>query len=233
MREPSKPQTAAAGARARREARAGGGVLPEGALEATRRVTHALSRLVWRIRYAGLEHIPQQDESGGLIVAANHQTYVDPFWVSVPVRRPLRFLAWDGAFTWPLAGRAMRMLGAWPLQVEGGGDAAAIRRALQWLRGGGALVIFPEGGRAEADGALARFKNGAARMALEAGVPILPVTIRGGQRVWPRGQRLPRPARVEVIYHPPCRVTPRPGEGARACARRATDELAKVIGSAL
>ena len=52
-------------------------------------------------------------------------------------------------------------------------------------------MIFPEGGRGNEDGTMRKFKPGAVRMAMEAGVPILPVTIRGGERVWPSNRRLP------------------------------------------
>ncbi len=62
----------------------------------------------------------------------------------------------------------MRLLGAWPLQLEGS-DPAPIRRSMQWLREGGAVVIFPEGGRGNTDGSMKKFKPGAVRMALETG----------------------------------------------------------------
>ena len=142
------------------------------------------SRLFWRMEHKGVENIPQ---NSGLIIAANHQSYGDPFWLSIPVKRPIRFLAWSEAFSWPVVGKAIRLLGAWPLQVEGS-DPAAIRRSLTWLRDGGVVVIFPEGGRGLPDGSMMRMKGGAVRMALEAGVPILPVTIRGANRVWPATQ---------------------------------------------
>ena len=124
------------------------------------------------------------------------------------------------------------MFGAWPLQIEGS-DPAAIRRTLQWLREGGAVVIFPEGGREQADGQLDRFKGGAVRLALEAGVPILPVTIRGGNKVWPLGQHVPRLAEVEIIYHPLFEVDQRPDEETRKCARRETERLAEIIRAGL
>src|SRR5215510_5859067 len=92
-------------------------------------------RLAWRalfkIKFLHTENIPPN--SGGLIVAANHQTYIDPFWLSIPIRRPLRFLAWDVAFSWPVVGKFIQLFGAWPLQLEGS-DPAAIRRTLHWLR---------------------------------------------------------------------------------------------------
>lgn len=169
---------------------------------------------------------------GGLIVASNHQTYIDPFWVSYPIRRPVRYLAWDAAFNWPVVGSFLRLFGAWPLQLEGS-DPAPIRRSLQWIREGGAVVIFPEGGRGNADSSLKKFKAGAVRMALETGVPILPVTIRGGHRVWPLSYRFPRIGRVEIIYHPLIAIAQGEGEDVRECARRETERLAGIIRSAL
>jgi 1-acyl-sn-glycerol-3-phosphate acyltransferase len=204
-------------------------VLPQWTLEMIRPVVGALSRVLWKIEFNGVENVP---ERGGLIIAANHQTYIDPFWLSLPIKRPTRYLAWSAAFGWPIIGKSLRWLGAWPLALEGS-DPKAIRRSLQWLRDGGAVVIFPEGGRSTAAGSLERFKAGAVRLALEAQVPILPVTIKGGNRVWPRGWRFPRPGKVTITYHPPFYTEQCADEETRACARRESERLAKVIGSAL
>jgi 1-acyl-sn-glycerol-3-phosphate acyltransferase len=203
-------------------------VLPLWAIRLLRATLRLLFRLLWRMRYVGVENVPA---SGGVIIAANHQTYLDPFWLGGPVPLYSRFLAWDKVFEWPVAGKLMRLLGAWPLQQKG--DRRAFRRSLQWLRGGGALVIFPEGGRSFSDGRMQEFKVGAARLALEAGVPVLPITIRGGHRVWPRDWRYPRLGRVEIIYHPIHHLTPLPGEDTRQTARRETDKLYEIINSAL
>ena len=206
-------------------------MLPQWALDMAHPAAHFVSKSLWRIRFEGVEHIPAAD-AGGLIIAANHQTYVDPFWISIPIKRPIRYLAWSEAFKWPLLGRLMELFGAWPLQVEGS-DPAAIRRSLQWLRDGGAVVIFPEGERACSDGEMKKFKAGAARMALEANVPILPVTIRGAHRVWPRGWRFPRLNQIEIVYHSLRRLAPLAGEDTRHCARREIEHIAAVIKSAL
>jgi 1-acyl-sn-glycerol-3-phosphate acyltransferase len=214
------------------EQQSGGGranepaALPQWAIDrVVRPAVTSSARLFWRARFRGVEHIPA---AGGLVIAANHQTYLDPFWISIPVCRAIRYLAWSEAFKVPVVGRAMEWLGAWPLVIERG-NPTAYRRSLQWLARGGVVMIFPEGARAYRDGRPARFKSGAARLALEAGVPILPVTLRGGNAVWPRGQLLPRPGRIEIIYHPHRSLAPLPGEDVRRCAQRETEALADII----
>lgn len=204
-------------------------MLPQWALELVRPTVGAFSRVLWKIEFVGVENVPA---TGGVVIAANHQTYIDPFWLSLQIKRPIRYLAWSAAFSWPVVGRCLTWLGAWPLALEGS-DPAAIRRSLQWLRDGGAVVIFPEGGRSTSTGELERFKAGAVRLALEANVPILPVTIKGGNRIWPRGWRVPHLGKVVVTYHPLYHPVPPPEEETRAFARRESERLAKVIQSAL
>ena len=205
-------------------------MLPQWALDIVRPTVAILSRVMWRIRWRNLEHIPS---AGGVIIVGNHQTYLDPFWIGSRIKRPVRFLAWDAAFSWPLVGPMMALFGSWPLNL-GGHDPGPIRLSLQWVREGGAVVLFPEGGRGNPDGSMIRFKAGAVRMALEAGVPILPVTIRGGERIWPNTFRFPRLGHtVEVIYHPLLVIEQRENEDVRECARRESERLAEVIRSAL
>src|SRR5437016_14640297 len=104
--------------------------LPQWFIELLRPLVGSFSRIFWRLEHKGVENIPSDT---GLIVASNHQSYGDPFWLSVPIKRPVRYLAWSQAFSWPVVGRAIRVLGAWPLQIEGS-DPAAIRRSITWLR---------------------------------------------------------------------------------------------------
>ena len=206
-----------------------GSTLPQWQLEILRPVVGFFSRVLWKIEFHGIENVPSE---GGLIIAANHQTYIDPFWLSLPIKRPTRYLAWSAAFRWPVVGRCLTWFGAWPLALEGS-DPGAIRRSIQWLRDGGAVVIFPEGGRSTETGSLEHFKAGAVRLALEAQVPILPVTIKGGNQIWPRGWRFPRLGKVVITYHPLYHPEPCPNEETRACARRESERLAEVIASAL
>lgn len=203
--------------------------LPQWLMNSLRPVIRYFSKLFWGLEHKGVENIPQHT---GLIVASNHQSYGDPFWLSIPIRGSIRYLAWSEAFSWPLVGTIIRRLGAWPLQIEGS-DPSAIRRSLSWLRNNNVIMIFPEGGRGLPDGSMRHLKGGAVRIALEAGVPILPATIRGANLVWPTDKALPRLGKVEIIYHPVFNVEQRPGEEARACARRETERLAEIIGSSL
>lgn len=159
------------------------------------------SKLFWRIEFHGLENIPQDLESG-LIIASNHQTYVDPVWVCIKVNRRFRFMAWDEIFNWFFIGKLIKYLGAFPVGLNRKGFVKASRKALEILREGGSLIIFPEGEREFSDGKLLSFKPGAVRLAMEAEVPILPVTIQGANKVWAQDMKYPRFGKVKITYHP-------------------------------
>ena len=192
-------------------------------------------RLLFRMRFHGVENIPPQ---GACIIAPNHVTFVDPIWITIPFRRRIYYMAWDKPFDIPVLGFLMRAFGAFPLNLERI-DSAAHRGAMARLREGCALVIFPEGGRSRT-GKVEPFKMGAFRLALTQGVPIVPVTITGGYDVWPVGQLLPKPwGRISITYHPPIAVDRLP-EGvsktelrtqARSLANETRDRVAGVLGS--
>ena len=162
----------------------------------------AISKTFWFIKYHGRENIPPRS-SGAFLIAANHQTYVDPVWVCLPMRRRMRYMAVDKAFAWPVVGSVMRYLGAFPVRMDSAGVRRAMVDSIRCLRDGAALTVFPEGGREFADGKPLEFRPGAVRIAAAAGVPILPVTISGGNRIWPHKQKYPRLfRRVTIKYHP-------------------------------
>jgi 1-acyl-sn-glycerol-3-phosphate acyltransferase len=166
-----------------------------------RGATFLISKVLWRLRYSGLENVPRHRE--GLVIVANHQTYLDPVWIAIPIQQDLRFMAWDQAFSWPLIGRVIRYLGAFPVKHRAGVTKSAIVEALRALRSGAALLIFPEGEREFADGKLLEFKSGAVHIALNAKAPVLPVSILGGNEIWPQGRSFPRIfRRVHVTFHP-------------------------------
>lgn len=155
------------------------------------------ARIYFRIEFHGFENVPT---SGAYIVAPNHQSFFDPFWVSIPFPTPLRYMTWDKFVRMPILGHFIRSLGAFPVKLEKG-DRTAMRAAAEHLRKGGRLMIFPEGGRTR-DGELAQFKPGVIRLAMDTGVPIIPATIIGGYEAYGPHMIFPLPRKVKIVFHP-------------------------------
>ena len=171
-------------------------------MDLLRLIAFLISKVFWFIRYKGLENVPANG-SAPFLIAANHQTYIDPVWICLPMRRRLRFMAYDKAFEWRFIGPVITYLGSFPGSQEISDSLKAVKEALRSLHDGAVLTVFPEGGREFANGEMLPFMTGAVRIAAQARVPILPVTISGGNRIWPREQKYPRLfRRVQVTYHP-------------------------------
>ena len=160
----------------------------------SRLICVAGSRIFFRLRTWGLENVPLE---GGVILASNHQCYLDPPLGACLIRRQCRFLARSSLFRFGPFAWLIRNVGAVPLE-RGESDAAGLRRAVELLKGGALLMLFPEGTRTR-DGALGEVQAGAAVIALRAGVPVVPTFIHGAFDAWPRTRKLPRPRRVGVF----------------------------------
>jgi 1-acyl-sn-glycerol-3-phosphate acyltransferase len=190
-------------------------------------------RLVFKIKFFGVENIPP---TGACIITPNHVTYIDPIWITIPVKRRIYYMAWDKPFRIPVLGLLMRMFGAFPVNLDVAADASAQREAIELLRKERALVIFPEGGRTRT-GKLMPFKMGAFRMALAYGIPILPVSIEGGGKIWPASRLLPRPGKLTITYHPAIPVERINEDTTKSEVRERARRLAKathdVVASAL
>jgi len=168
------------------------------------RVLGALFRVLFAYRCEGEENVPG---SGGAVVAANHPSYLDPVLLSLEVRRPIRFMAWDAVLRVPLLGSVLRAFGAFPVDVRRGKGRDAYERARALLQAGELVGLFPEGKRSRTGWMEPALRESAARLALETGVPIVPATITGAFRAWPHYQALPQPSRVRVRFHAPIDVT--------------------------
>jgi 1-acyl-sn-glycerol-3-phosphate acyltransferase len=195
-------------------------------LDALRPAVRLGARLYFGARFEGTHHIP---EGGSLIIAPNHVTYADPPLVSIPIRRPVHYMAWNALFTVPGLSWLIRRLRAFPVDVDSP-DPRAIREAVRLLDAGAAVMIFPEAGRSP-DGRLGRFRLGAFRLACSRQVPVLPVTIVGGHEAWPPGRRLPRPGRVTIVYHPV--MKPPKADDVKSAARALAGDVRAVVASAL
>jgi 1-acyl-sn-glycerol-3-phosphate acyltransferase len=138
-----------------------------------------------KIRMRGLENVPR---SGGAVMAINHTGYFDFTYaglVGVKVGRLVRFMAKKSIWSNPVAGPLMRGMHHIPVDRAAGTESFAT--ALRALRGGEVVGVFPEATISRSF-ELKDFKSGAARLAQDAGVPLVPVTIWGSQRVWTKGQ---------------------------------------------
>jgi 1-acyl-sn-glycerol-3-phosphate acyltransferase len=179
-------------------------------------------KTVFRHRARGVENVPRE---GGFVLAANHWSNFDPWALAMPMfpRRFLRFMGKSELFWFPL-GAIITAGGAFPVR-RGEGDEEAIATAVDLCREGHAVVMFPEGTRRQKGLRKkheARWHTGAARIALEAGVPLVPAAIGGTDR-------LARLAPLRVVYGPPVALDDLSGTPMGEAARMATDRLRAAI----
>lgn len=188
-------------------------------------------RLALRPTVEGLEHIP---ETGGAIFAGNHLSVADELLLGTVVPRHLAFWAKSEYYKGSgIKGAIQRFvlqgLGAIPVERAGGRAAlSAFDAAIPALRSGDLVAIYPEGTRSP-DGRLYRGRTGTARLALAAGVPVIPVGMIGTDKAQPIGARVPRPgrAKITVRFGKPLDFTGRSDD--RASLRQMTDELMSEI----
>lgn len=192
------------------------------------RVALILTRLLGiRFDLQGLENLPAE---GGAVLAVNHVSFLDFIFVGLAYhrrnRRLVRFLAKRSAFEhWPV-GWLLRSMRHIPVDRSAG--AGAYGAAVEALRAGEVVGVFPESTISRS--LLPRqLKSGAARMAAEAGVPLVPMATWGGQRLWTAGRRpaLARRVPVTVLVDPPLPVSE--GEGPDAVTRRLAGRLVEMV----
>lgn len=156
-------------------------------------------RIYFRLRIEGAERIPAD---GPAIVAPNHKSFWDSFFVAAATKRHIRYMAKAELFRAPL-GRVLIRLGAFPVK-RGEADAEALETARTILRQGGLLALFPEGTRVRDRSALGSPRRGAGRLALETGAPLVPAAITGTEHLF-LGP-VPKPKRVQVAFGEPISV---------------------------
>jgi 1-acyl-sn-glycerol-3-phosphate acyltransferase len=193
------------------------------------RTIGALLRTLWPTTVTGLENIPADT---GAILCSNHHAIADQLFLGVNTPRHIAFWAKAEYFRAPgvrgnLTRRVVTGMGAIPVERAGGRAVlAAFDAAIPILRAGGLVAVFPEGTRSP-DGRLYRGRTGAVRLAAQAGVPVVPVGIRGTDQVRPAGRRLPRRHPISLSFGPPIPVE----VNCAPDARRLTDDLIAAIQS--
>ena len=184
----------------------------------SRPILHGL----YRLRSKGAENVPA---TGGIVLACNHLSSFDPWPLGMPLwpTRWLRFMAKSELYWWPLR-LVLDNAGAFPVR-RGQADLEAIQTAVGLARAGEIIGMFPEGTRRR-KGLVKRFearpRSGAARIALEAGVPLVPAAVAGTDR-------LSRLGPLRVAYGPPVDIEDLRDKDLRQAAHEATERLMERI----
>jgi len=179
-------------------------------------------RWLYRLRAEGKENLPQE---GGYVLAANHTSNLDPWVLGVPLwpKRFLRFMAKSELYWWPL-NHLITAGGGFPVR-RGERDIEAIKTAVDLARQGHVVAMFPEGTR-QRKGLVKRYQpkphTGAARIALEAGVPLVPAAVAGSDQ-------LARLGPLRVRYGRPIPLDDLKDEDPSLAAREATERLMAEI----
>ena len=155
-------------------------------------VTYLFVRIAFKMRYEGLENIPQ---NGGYILCSNHRSNFDPVFLVHKIPTNVRFMAKEELFKNKLFGSLLLSLGAFPI-ARGKGDTAAIDMSADILSNGGVLLVFPEGTRSK-DGQLQRGRAGASVLAARTGANILCCSIE-----FKPGSKLRFRSPVTLRFHP-------------------------------
>ncbi|MFV0461695.1 MAG: lysophospholipid acyltransferase family protein [Nostocoides sp.] len=199
-------------------------------------VLRPLAHAAYRPTILGTDNVPLR---GGVIMASNHLSFIDSFAIPLAAPRQVSFLAKAEYFTGSGIGGSLRRhlfesIGA--VAVDRHSSRAAqesLDAALGVIAQGGAFGIYPEGTRSR-DGRLYRGRTGVAWLALKAGVPIVPVGLKGTEDIQPVGARFPRLAAVTVAFGPP--ISPSPylqmpsGKARRALTDQVMDAVADLSG---
>ena len=159
----------------------------------------------FRLKTTGAVHLPK---SGPAILAANHASFLDPILISIPAKRPVRFLVSNQFYRDRRLNALLRWLGTIPV----GGDAGIVRsfrRVSEVIDAGGLLGIFPEGGITR-DGSMRPFRAGAAVLAMRLGVPVVPIHVHGTFDALPRYAKWPRFVPVTLKIGEPLIVPTQP-----------------------
>ena len=168
------------------------------AYKIARVVVQIVLPLLGGITVIGAENIP---ERGPVILAPNHRAYMDPPYLSMVTKRQLRMMAKEELFAYPVLGPLIKALDAFPVK-RGSADRGAIRHAVDELKAGHVLGIFPEGKRAHA-GTLEPAEKGFALIARQTGVPIVPIALEGTNLVHPMHEKRLFRARVTATIGKP------------------------------
>ena len=181
--------------------------------------------VVTRVRVVGRERIPAD---GAFVLAPIHRSNIDTPLASAVTRRRMRFMGKDSLWRVRPVGWVLSALGGFPVS-RGTADREALRRCVAVLESGEPLVLFPEGTR-QSGATVHPLFDGAAYVAVKAGVPVVPVGIGGSERVMPKGSRMIRPVKcVMVVGEPIVAGVDAEGRIPRSAVKELTERLSRDL----
>jgi 1-acyl-sn-glycerol-3-phosphate acyltransferase len=160
-----------------------------------------LSRIVaffmFRLAAQGTSNVPPK---GGVLFITNHQSFLDPWLIGIPLRRQIHFMARDTLFKKGFLGWLLELLNCFPVR-RGSADLHAIRTAIERLEQGRVVNIFPEGTRSQ-DGSIGALAPGVVLILNRVKTPfvVIPLLIDGAFEAWPRNSKYPHPHRIRMVY---------------------------------
>ncbi len=185
-------------------------------------VVRVVARILYRVRLEGLENVPADR---GFLLCSNHISSFDPIFVGGWIKPECTFMAKEELFRFKPFGALIRALGAFPVS-RGKGDTAAIDRAVELVRSGRVVTIFPEGHRSKT-GELLKLKSGAVVVASQTQADILPCAIKKGKR---KLLRTPVTVRYgQMIPYQSLGITERTPAEIKRANRLLTAELSRLL----
>ncbi len=186
-----------------------------------------ISMLLFRLHVSGQAAIPR---TGGVLLVANHQSFLDPWLVGIAPARQVHYMARDTLFKGGMLHWLMELWNVFPVR-RGAADFGAIRTAVERLDKGFMLNVFPEGTRSE-DGTIGPIAPGISLILnrCKSDVPIVPVVIDGAYEAWPRQSKFPRPwgSTIRIAHGRPIPASEWRGLSPEALAQRVRGELVKL-----
>lgn len=152
-------------------------------------------RLFFRIQVCGRENVPDE---GAFVLVGNHQSYLDPVFCGISLKRPLYFLARDSLWKSRFFGRLISSVNTIPVK-QGKADLSAMRKVIGKLKVGRGVCVFPEGTRS-IDGKITPFKPGFGLLCRRGEAAVVPVLIDGAFECWPRHKKIFSPGRIDVCF---------------------------------
>jgi 1-acyl-sn-glycerol-3-phosphate acyltransferase len=169
------------------------------------------------------ERVP---ETGAVILASNHASFLDPPLVGAGIKRGINYLARESLFRFPGIGALLHSWSAVPVDRDGGG-AAGLKAILDRLLAGGGIILFPEGTRTR-DGHLQPARSGIGLVVVKSNAPVVPVRVFGTYEAYGRRRKFPHPTRIAVKYGRPMNFEKLRAE-AKACSRVRLKEIYQEI----